>query len=152
MKPVLFRSIALASISSALLVVLLAGCAVQQGSGLTVDQARTQFYSALDETQGVVGGSWENKDDPTARGCVIPLWVEGSQFPGLRVGSAPHNLDDALAAVTEAWTDWGLRVEQAVVGEATELQGRNDHNELLIFRVTTLAMTLQGESECRPAR
>jgi hypothetical protein len=36
------------------------------------------------------------------------------------------------------------------VGEVIQLQARGDADELLLFRVSSNAMTLQGESECRP--
>ena len=129
----------------------LGGCAVTAGSGLSPHEARGELYSVLDQTEETVGGVWENQDDPTARGCVIPLWIEGELFPGLRIGSPPSDLTRTLDAVEQAWSDWGYRVEQTRIGEVVELQGRNGVQELLVFRVSEDAMTLQGESECRPA-
>lgn len=134
----------------ALSVAALSGCVVVPGSGLSADEARSELYTSLDDTEDLLGGTWDNRDDPTARGCLIPLWVEGEHFPGLRLGSAPPDVDDAVDAVASAWAEWGYRVEQTLVGEVVELQGRDSLGELLIFRVTEDAMTLQGESECRP--
>lgn len=128
----------------------LGGCSVLPGSGLTPLEARTALYEALDDTQDALGGSWENNDDPTARGCVIPLWVEGQMYPGLRIGEPPVRVQWAIDTVTDAWSDWDYRVEQTLVGDVTELQGRNALGELVIFKVSATAMTLQGESECRP--
>jgi hypothetical protein len=142
------RSVACAALT--LSVVAMSGCVVAPGSGLTPDEARVELYEALDSTQELLGGEWENRDDPTARGCLIPLWVEGQHFPGLRLGSAPDDIAAAVTEVTEAWVEWGYRVEQTVIGKATELQGRDSVGELIIFRITSDAMTLQGESECRP--
>lgn len=139
-----------ASAAIALLVAALSGCVVTPGSGLSATEARSALYDSLDETEDLLGGMWDNRDDPTARGCLVPLWVEGQHFPGLRLGSAPDDIESAVTSVTEAWAEWGYRVEQTLVGEVVELQGRDSVGELLIFRVTQDAMTLQGESECRP--
>lgn len=127
----------------------LAGCV--QGSGLSSDDARMRFYSVLDATEIALGGSWENRDDPTSRGCVIPLWIDGDRFPGLRISEAPGDPDTAAATVTEAWSEWDYEVDRSEIGGAIELRGQNAVDEQLVFRVTEDAMTLQGESECRPA-
>ena len=124
----------------------LIGCAP---AGPTPAQARVDFYRDLDHTQDLLGGTWENLDDPTPRGCLAGWWSEGVQYPALRIGSAPSSVDRALSAVSEAWTQWGLRVEQTPVGDAIELQGRRS-DALLVFRVTDQGMTLHGHSECRP--
>lgn len=134
----------------ALSVAALSGCVIAPGSGLTAVEARAELYESLDDTEGILGGQWENRDDPTPRGCIVPLWVDGEQFPALRFGDAPSDVDRAAEAITTAWTEWGYRVEQTLVGEVIELQGRNGLGELLIFRITADAVTLQGESECRP--
>lgn len=120
------------------------------GSGLSAEESRTELYDSLDQTQEVLGGSWDNRDDPTSRGCLIPLWVEGKHYPGLRIGSAPTDTGSAADSVREAWTEWGYRVTQTLVGDVVELQARDSVGQLLVFRVTDDAMTLQGESECRP--
>ena len=134
----------------ALTLLALGGCAIQPGSGLSATQARTQFYTALDKTQAAAGGAWEVLDDPTARGCVIPLWVEGEKFPGLRIGPAPRDPQAKANDVYSAWLAWGYTVIRTRVGQVIQLQARDDRDELLIFRVSVTAMTLQGESECRP--
>ncbi|MCU1439610.1 MAG: transketolase central region [Rhodoglobus sp.] len=128
----------------------LGGCAITAGSGLSSHEARGELYAVLDQTEETVGGVWKNQDDPTARGCVIPLWIEGEMFPGLRIGSPPRDMTSTLETVEQAWSKWGYRVEQSRIGEVVELQGRNSVHELLVFRVSEDAMTLQGESECRP--
>lgn len=121
------------------------------GSGTSPVEARAELYDVLDETQELVGGSWDNQDDPTARGCVIPIWVDGEKYPALRIGSPPDDPQVALAAILDAWDEWGFTVEKTIVGDVNELQAHNSYNELLIFRVSDDAMTLQGESECRPS-
>lgn len=127
------------------------GCAIQPGSGLSVEEARSQLYAVLDETEQTVGGDWENQDDPTARGCVIPLWVEGELYPALRIGPPPRDVAVTLDTVARAWVEWGYSVRQAKVGDVVELLGRSSVQELIVFRVSDEAMVLQGESECRPA-
>jgi len=128
----------------------LGGCAVIPSSAHTVQFAREALSSVLDDTQELVGGSWENQDDPTARGCVIPLWVEGESYPGLRTGAPPVDVDRAIGTVHRAWERWGYTVKRAEVGEVSELRGRDSVGQLLIFRASSDAMTLQGESECVP--
>lgn len=135
----------------ALPVLSLGGCSIQPASGLTASQARVQFYSALDRTQAAAGGTWDVQDDPTARGCVIPLWTEGEKFPGLRLGPAPRDPQAAANAVYSSWRSAGYQVTRTRVGDVIQLQARTAGNELLLFRASTLAMTLQGESACRPA-
>ena len=129
----------------------LGGCSVSAGSDATPTEARTDLLGALNATQLAVGGDWEVRDDPTPRGCVIPLWVEGERYPALRIGSAPRDTRAALAVVDRTWTEWGYKVDSTVVGDVTQLQGHSSVDAVLIFRVSTDAMTLQGESECRPA-
>lgn len=124
----------------------LAGCAP---AGPTPAEARIDFYRDLDDTEDLLGGTWENLDDPTPRGCLAGWWSEGVQYPALRIGPAPASMDRALTTVTDAWSQWGLRVERTPVGDAVELQGRRS-DALLVFRVSDQGMTLHGHSECRP--
>ncbi len=132
------------------LVLALGGCAVADGSGSSAGEARGALYDTLDATESAIGGVWENFDDPTARGCLIPIAVDGELYPGLRIGPAPRSRASAIDAVVATWTEWGYTVETTIVGEITQLQGRSAVHELLVFRVSEAAMTLQGESECRP--
>lgn len=134
----------------ALAFLTLSGCAIQPGSGLSASEARTQLYSALDSTQAAAGGAWDVRDDPTARGCVIPLWVEGEQFPGLRIGPAPRDPQKSANDVSSTWSALGFTVTRTRVGEVIQLQARGDAGQSLLFRASPTAMTLQGESECRP--
>ena len=136
--------------AAALLLLAVSGCAIQPGSGLSASQARVQFYNALDLTQAAVGGTWDVQDDSTARGCVIPLWVEGVKFPGLRIGPAPRDPQAMANAVYAAWSSWGYSVDRSRVGQVIQLQARGSKGDLLLFRVSENGMTLQGESECRP--
>lgn len=129
----------------------LGGCSLGASSDATPTQARSDLQEVLTATQRAVGGEWEVRDDPTPRGCVIPLWVEGERYPALRIGSAPLDAEVALAAVERTWTQWGYEVDSTVLGEVTQLQGQSPVDAVLIFRVSPDAMTLQGESECRPA-
>jgi hypothetical protein len=131
-------------------VIGLAGCALTDGSGATVLQSRTALYAAADTLQTLLGGEWENRDDPTPRGCTIPIWADGVLYPALRVGGAPGDVDAAVAAVENLWTELGLSSARTTVGSAIELQTRTPIGELLVVRVSDEAMTINGESECRP--
>jgi hypothetical protein len=128
----------------------LTGCMIVPGSGVTPDEARDRFIAILDSTQDALGGRWENRDDPTVRSCTIPLWVEGVRYPGLRLGKAPGSPTSALKTVEAYWKTVDIAAERNEVGDVTELRGTNDAGDLFIFRANDGAMTLQGESECRP--
>jgi hypothetical protein len=141
---------ATAFIATTLIATALSGCAFSDGSGSTVTQARNTLYSTLDELQEVLGGEWTNEDDPTSRGCTIPLWVDGELYPGLRTATAPADPAAAIADVMRAWTTAGMEPTKTVVGTTTELQVRDVAGQLIIVRVSSKGMTLQGESECRP--
>jgi hypothetical protein len=139
------------------LVVVLAGslslvtaCAADDASGETPEGARDRLYNTLDDTQGVLGGSWDNQDDPTSRGCVIPLWTDGELYPALRVGPPPINVARAVESAATLWRTLGYTVEEAEINTVVELQGSGAHGEVAILRVSNDAMTLHGESECRP--
>ncbi|MFC0678571.1 hypothetical protein ACFFGH_12045 [Lysobacter korlensis] len=138
----------LAAVAAAVL--SLTGCVMAPGSGVTPDEARERFIGILDSTQEALGGSWENVDDPTARNCTIPLWVDGVRYPGLRLGEAPESPMHALRTVEDHWDALEVSSERTKVGEVTELRGTNPSGDLFIFRANQAAMTLQGESECRP--
>ena len=131
-------------------VLCLSGCVVAQGSGVTPDEARDRFIGVLDSTQDALGGPWQNLDDPTARNCTIPLWVEGIRYPGLRLGEAPESIAAALDTVEQHWETLEVTSERTEVGDVTELRGNSRSGDLFIFRVSDDAMTLMGESECRP--
>ena len=128
---------------------LLSGCA--SAGNLSAEQSRDRLYAALDGTQLLVGGTWERQDDPTARGCTVPLWTPGITYPALRLGSPPSSIADVVAAVQRSWQANGFEVLESTVGTATEVSARRGGTELLLFRASTAGMTLQGESECRPA-
>jgi hypothetical protein len=133
---------------TALLVI--SGCAVQASSPVSDDEARERFVEVLNETQAVVGGTWSVRDDPTPRGCIIPLWVDGQRFPALRIADAPDPNAHSVDRVEQAWRDDAMAVTRTEVGTVTELKGESATGELYLFRVSGSAMTLSGESECRP--
>ena len=114
------------------------------------EAARASLYASLDTTQELLGGTWDNQDDPTPRGCTVALWSDGGLFPALRVGPAPTRVDGAVATVSAYWTELGLALVTTDVGAVVELQGESEAGAVLILRVSADAMTLQGESECRP--
>lgn len=127
------------------------GCVANDSADVTAEEARDALYATLDETQDLLGGTFDNQDDPTARGCALALWSEGDHYPALRLGSAPEDAQDAVDTVTDYWTTLGYDLSTATVGAVVEVQGMGDAGETLILRVSDDAITLQGESECRPA-
>jgi hypothetical protein len=129
---------------------LATGCAANADAGATSESARDRFYGTLDEMQGVLGGRWDNQDDPTSRGCVIPLWTDGELYPALRVGTPPADVGRAVSAAATLWRTLGYTVDEAKIDTVVELQATGAHGEVAILRVSGDAMTLHGESECRP--
>jgi hypothetical protein len=136
--------------AAAAAVLCLSGCVVAQGSGATPDEARERFIGVLDSTQDALGGPWEDHDDPTPRNCTIPLWVEGIRYPGLRLADAADSPKAALETVERHWETLEVTSERTEVGDVTELRGNSPSGDLFIFRANDDAMTLMGESECRP--
>jgi hypothetical protein len=143
------RRVALALVG-AVAVVALAGCAVQDPTPVTDLEARDRFMTVLDEAQGLVGGDWDVRDDPTPRECVIPLWIPGERYPALRVGDAPASVAAAAERIEQAWNDAGMRVTRTDIGDVIEVKGESAEGELVVLRVSASASTLLGESECRP--
>jgi hypothetical protein len=130
---------------------ILAGCVVQPGSGLTALQAQRELHSVLDETQSLVGGAWDERDDPDARGCVIPVGVLGETYGALRLAPPPEHPEVTAESVARDWLRRGYTVERLELGPVSQVLGTSPVGEVLIFRASELAMTLQAESECRPA-
>ncbi len=130
---------------------VMGGCVMQPVTGMSIEQPQTQFFSVLEQTEVLIGGEWDNRDDPTPRGCVIALGIEGESFPALRFGEPPRQVDSTLAAIAVAWTDFGYTVDMVDIGPVVQLSGTRGADELVVVRASDLAITLQGESECRPA-
>jgi len=139
------------AVVAASLLLALSGCVVQPVSSVTDEQAHQRFLTLLDDTQDLIGGQWEVRDDPTPRECVIPLWVPGTRMPALRVGEAPSSATAAAERVAEEWEALGIQVTRSDVGDVLEVKGETGDHELLVLRLSDSASTLLGESECRPA-
>ncbi len=137
-------------IAAVLIATAMSGCAVQSPSSVTDLEARERFLEVLDEAQRLVGGAWQNMDDPTARECVIPLWIAGERYPALRVGDPPASVAGAADIIEQAWDDAGMRVTRTDIGDVIEVKGESAEGELVVLRVSDSASTLLGESECRP--
>ncbi|MBX3098769.1 MAG: hypothetical protein KF761_04250 [Salinibacterium sp.] len=124
----------------------------------TLEQTRDDFYAVVDSTADLVGGEWENLDSASSRGCVISFGLAGRTYSALRLAPMANEQDTTapgttavLRSVTASWTELGYTVERTRIGPVVQLLARNEANEQLIFRVSDRAMTLQGESACRPA-
>ncbi|MGY6496666.1 MAG: hypothetical protein ACXIUP_00400 [Microcella sp.] len=150
MPPARALSRSLATVAAAAL--LLSGCALAPTTDVTDQQARDRFIAHVDTAQGAAGGSWETKDDPSPRECTIPLWVTGARIPALRTGPAPADgLEAAAGRMQRHFTDAGMRTTVSEIGDVVEVRAETPAGELLLFRVSETAMTITGESECRPA-
>jgi hypothetical protein len=128
----------------------LMGCAPASGTAESPGSARDRLYRVLDETQVALGGTWDNQDDPTSRGCVIPPFTEGELYPALRVGPPPPDVASVVNTVTALWRSRGYSVDETPIDTVFELQATGGSGEIAILRVSPDAMTLHGESECRP--
>ena len=133
-------------------VLLLGSCMTRAQADAAQDapslaEARSALYAALDETQQLIGGVWSNQDDPNSRGCILGDDT-GRTFSALRIATP---IADPSSAVAAAWEDAGYTVDSTEIGPVSQLIGTNAGAALLIFRLSDRAMTLQGESECRPA-
>ena len=140
---------------TALLAVVLAtlaltGCATHDATPVSDTEARDRFLAVLDETQDLVGGEWDVRDDPTPRECVIPLWVSGERYPALRVGDPPASVSAAAERVEQTWSGTGMRVTRTDIGDVIEVKGESLEGEIIVLRLSGSASTLLGESECRP--
>jgi len=130
---------------------VLGGCVISPGSALAPEQSQVEFFDVIEQTQQLVGGSWETSDDPSARSCVIPFATEGERWSALRISADPADPRDALAAVTASWSELGYATLRTDIGPVGQVQGESEFGQVLVFRVSEAAMTLQGESECLPA-
>ena len=139
-----------AAVSAITLGGVLAVCSPQPAPSAA--EAQAHFLSLLEQTQDAVGGTWENRDDGTPRDCDLEPWGRGEQYPALRIGSSPRDALSTLQIVSDHWAGEGYHVERSGSGTVLELQGRTGSDELVIFRISDYAMTLQGESACHPAR
>lgn len=128
-------------------VLLLGSCMTPGQVALAPASSADDFLDVIADTQSVVGGEWAVHDDPATRGCLLPDGTAGRTVSVLRIASSPLTRLNAVAAT---WEDLGYDVERISVGPVTQLIGINAANEKLIFRGSTLAMTLQGESACAP--
>lgn len=133
-------------------VLLLGSCMVRGQVATAPDastsaEARADLYATLDDTQNLIGGDWTNQDDPNSLACEFG-GTAGRTYSALRV-AAP--VADPSAAVEAAWVSAGYTVESTEIGPVSQLVGEASGHALLIFRLSDRAMTLQGESECRPA-
>ena len=132
-------------------VLTLSGCAITPPSEVTDSESRDRFLALLDEAQRVAGGAWDEQDDPSTRECIVPLWVPGERIPGLRTGPAPRDgLEAAATRMEQHFDAEGLSTTVSELGDVVEVKAESIHGELVLFRVSETAMTLTGESECRP--
>ena len=112
-------------------------------------QSRDDFREALDGTQNLIGGSWQELDDPTPRSCVVQWGVEGQTFSALRTTSAAAS-GGIVDWLEREWERDGYAVEQTAIGPVSQLTATTGFGgATLILRVSDRGMTLQGESACQ---
>ena len=116
-----------------------------RASGPTLAEARDAFYATIDDTQDLLGGTWDVQDDPAPRHCELQFGGSGLNYSALRIAPA-----DTIASVGGQWEDWGYSVQRDTIGPVDQLVGTNEAAEVLILRSSDRATTLLGESECRP--
>ncbi|HET8958580.1 MAG TPA: hypothetical protein VFM95_09020 [Microcella sp.] len=143
---------AFAAAFAAAIALAVSGCSITPVTDVTDQQARDRFIALVDAAEDAAGGTWEVQDDPSQRECTIPLWVPGTRISALRTGPAPHSdVADVTARMEAHFEEAGLTVTVSDIGDVVEVRGESVAGELLLFRVSETAMTLSGESECRPA-
>jgi len=116
-----------------------------RASGPTLTEARDAFYETIDDTEQLLGGTWDVQDDPSPRQCELQSGGSGFNYSALRI--APGDTITAIAAV---WEEWGYSVQADTIGPVDQLIGTNEAAAVLILRSSDRATTLLGESECRP--
>ena len=120
-------------------------------AGSTPLEARAALAEVLDETQDLAGGTWTTRDDASPRSCAVQWGLSGDTYALLRISTAPT--DSRVAdGVQRTWERWGYTVARSEVGPVSQLVGTlSPTAEVMVFRVSERAMTLQGESACRPS-
>ena len=116
-----------------------------RASGPTLTEARDAFYETIDDTEQLLGGTWDVQDDPSPRQCELQSGGSGLNYSALRI--APG---DTITPVAAVWEEWGYAVQTDTIGPVDQLIGTNEAAAVLILRSSDRATTLLGESECRP--
>ena len=116
-----------------------------RASGPTLAEARDAFYATIDDTEDLLGGTWDVQDDPSPRQCELQSGGSGLNYSALRI--APS---DTITAIATVWEEWGYSVQTDTIGPVDQLIGTNEAAVVLILRASDRATTLMGESECRP--
>ena len=116
-----------------------------RASAPTLTEARDAFYETIDDTEQLLGGTWDVQDDPSPRHCELQSGGSGLNYSALRIAPA-----DTITSVAGVWETWGYSVQADTIGPVDQLIGTNEAAEVLILRSSDRATTLLGESECRP--
>ncbi len=134
---------------------LLGSCMLQPSARAVTDptalDARAALTSVLDDTQDLLGGTWDSQDDPTPRSCAVQWGLAGDAYAALRLSSSVPD-SRALESVRRVWERLGYTVAFTAVGPASQLTATKGLTDgFMVFRMSDRGMTLQGESACRPA-
>ncbi|MFE6967503.1 hypothetical protein ACFVAJ_20670 [Agromyces sp. NPDC057679] len=121
---------------------------------MTPEEAEAELAALFDETETLIGGSWENHDSPVPRACEPVSGGTGVQFRLQRFGEGETD-SAAIAEVAERvaalWKEHGYESTISDEGElGIEVAAQNDRRSHLLFGMNTNATTLDGGSSCEP--
>lgn len=121
----------------------------------TPQENRDALATLFDETQELIGGEWENTDDPTPMNCDVLGGGEGVQYSFLRsaAGVAELSTMQQLAdEVAKLWRANGYTVTPGAhpIEGVIEVAGNNNQRGSLLFGINENAASLYGGSDCTP--
>jgi hypothetical protein len=100
---------------------------------MTPEQARTDLASHLDAIQEVLGGTWNNRDNPLAESCHSG-GEGGFYYDGARVRTEPiADFDTAAEAAVEYWMDKGFEVQSRAYRPSHRLVTATSPNGTSVF-------------------
>ncbi|WP_213814839.1 hypothetical protein [Glaciihabitans sp. dw_435] len=140
------------------LLVVLAGCAAQPTTSSSNSQetaiadpaqVRTDLYKQLDKAQALLGGAWDNADDPSPMECTAGS-SSGVTFTGNR-GSNDVVAEEMRAQVASLWEGMGFttRMKDDVAPYRLVIAtSPSDPENTLTFGLSDNAMYLEGQGAC----
>jgi len=135
-------------------VLALVGCATEGQSDMTAETARDELAALFDETETLLGGDWENRDDPAPYECTTAGGGVGVQYAFSRLGDGATDeatIDAHLDEVAALWGEHGYETEVVREGDlGPRLVGGNDRRSRITFAMSTEGSFLSGGSDCEP--
>ncbi|WP_213814838.1 hypothetical protein [Glaciihabitans sp. dw_435] len=112
-------------------------------------QVRTDLYSQLDKAQELIGGTWDNADDPSPTDCTVGS-TTGVTFTGTR-RSNDTVPEETRAKVAALWESMGFTTETKDDVAPYRLiiaTSKVDPENTLTFGLADKAMYLEGQGAC----